>query len=97
VSADLMAADEQTARDRARVVLAQPGHKMTAYISSDGQTVTNFLGVELMSRVTWGRQHSRSDTRRHLTAVDPYGRIWAGTGDEGMWCCLRLTAKAVRR
>jgi hypothetical protein len=45
VSADLVAADEQTARDRARIVLAQPGHKMTAYISSDGQTVTNFLGV----------------------------------------------------
>ena len=81
--------------ERLSLASAQPGDRRCWYVSGDGRTITTWPGAVLMPRVVWGKAHSRSATRRFLRATDPYGRIWSGSGDEGMWCVLRLTREVV--
>lgn len=81
-------ADSAQAADITR---AMPGDRLTFYVSSNGAHITSWTGGILM-RVAWrGALHHWSRERYYLRAVDASGRVWSGTGAEGMWTTLRLT------
>lgn len=77
----------------AAIASAEPGDRTTAYVSSDGRSITSWSGGRLMGRVTFGKVHPWSQEVRYLTAVDGLGRTWSGTGSAGMLCSLRLTLR----
>lgn len=86
------------AQQVAEVAEAQPGARFVAYVSTDGATVTTWPGGTLMRGVRFGAVHPWSrkgwdGPRHYLTAVDPAGRVWSGTGAPGMYASLRLTKR----
>ena len=78
-------------RDLAEIDEAEPGHRLTHYVSSDGGFITNWPGGILMRRVRFGKTHNWSSERYYITAIDRKDRTWSGVGAPGMWATLRLT------
>lgn len=83
-------------RQLADIEASQIGDKFPAYVSSDGRKITSWTGGELMRVIHWGDKHpwtlrSSWGARYYLRAVDAKGRVWSGTGADGMYANLRLT------
>lgn len=74
----------------AEVSQAQPGHKITLYVSGDGHNITTWSGGVIMTRVCSGRLHPWSRERKYISAEDANGRWWHGTGAPGMYANLKL-------
>ncbi len=68
--------------------------RFTAYVSSDGRTLTTWSGG-VLGRCTLAGRHPWSSERQYLRATDVHGNRWHGTGAPGMYACLRR-AKADR-
>lgn len=86
-------------RDLDEIRAASPGDKFHGgYLSSDGKEITNWPGGKLMGWVEIGQAHpwSRRGERFYLRARDMSGRVWSGTGGQGMYCALRLTKETTR-
>lgn len=79
---------------RAEVLAATPGDKVTLYLNTAGTKVITWSGGEVMDHVVWGDRHNWSRERSYLTAYDTSGRMWYGTGAPGMWCTLKLSKNA---
>lgn len=84
--------DCATAADRSAMRDATPGDRFTAYVSSDGRTLTSWPGRELGTVVGWGERHPWSNSRRYVSVRDVNGGRWRGTAEPGMWASLRRCA-----